>query len=103
MDADTAQQAQQVSQQSADQIQPIAPAQKASAVSTWLNRVLIVAILIAIPLLYHFGYIGTVWLNRLGIILNFCAGFMVAPELLGTVRLEKFEKALEDKAQEYLF
>ncbi len=34
-------------------------------------------------------------LNRIGIILNFLAGFLLAPELLGTERLEKFEDSLE--------
>lgn len=52
--------------------------------SIWLKLVLTAAILLVfLPLLY-FGYIGTVGVNRIGIILNFCAGLMVAPELLGT-------------------
>jgi hypothetical protein len=62
-----------------------------SKASTWINRVLIVVVLVAIPVLYYFGYIGVVWLNRIGIILNFCAGFMVAPELLGVSRLHRIE------------
>jgi hypothetical protein len=69
--------------------------QRASAVSVWLNRVFVVVILVAIPLLYWFGYIGVVWLNRIGIILNFCAGFMVAPELIGVSRLRKLEKRIK--------
>jgi hypothetical protein len=35
------------------------------------------------------------WLNRAGIILNFLAGFMLAPELLGLHRLREFEAYLE--------
>jgi len=35
------------------------------------------------------------WLNRLGIILNFLAGFMLAPELIGIERLKKIELFLE--------
>jgi hypothetical protein len=36
-----------------------------------------------------------VWLNRVGIILNFIAGFLVAPELLGIHRLEWADAKLE--------
>jgi hypothetical protein len=36
-----------------------------------------------------------VWVNRLGIVLNFVAGFLVAPELLGIQRLERAERSLE--------
>src|SRR5262245_46084403 len=61
---------------------------KASAV---LSRVFIIVVLTAIPLLYYFGYIGIVWLNRIGVILNFCAGFMVAPELIGNEGLRKIQ------------
>jgi hypothetical protein len=35
------------------------------------------------------------WVNRIGIILNFCAGFLLAPELIGIQRLQRFEKFLE--------
>lgn len=35
------------------------------------------------------------WLNRIGIILNFLAGFMLAPELLGVERIRKTEDFLE--------
>lgn len=34
-------------------------------------------------------------LNRIGIILNFLAGFLLAPELLGTERLKRIEDFLE--------
>jgi len=34
-------------------------------------------------------------LNRIGIILNFCAGFMVAPELLRVERLRWIEEGIE--------
>ena len=37
-------------------------------------------------------------LNPLGILLNFMAGFLLAPELIGIERLDKFEKWLEIKA-----
>jgi hypothetical protein len=36
------------------------------------------------------------WVNRMGIILNFCAGFLLAPELIGVQRLQRFEKFLEE-------
>ncbi|MBD2255648.1 hypothetical protein [Nostoc parmelioides] len=36
------------------------------------------------------------WLNRIGIILNFLAGFMLAPNVLGTKMLEKFEEVIDD-------
>jgi hypothetical protein len=36
--------------------------------------------------------IVAVWLNRIGIILNFLAGFMLAPELLGIERLRRLEE-----------
>lgn len=38
------------------------------------------------------------WLNRVGIILNFVAGFLVAPELLGIHRLEWADTKLEHLA-----
>lgn len=37
------------------------------------------------------------WLNRLGIVLNFFAGFMLAPELIGLERLTRAEIFLESK------
>jgi hypothetical protein len=37
------------------------------------------------------------WVNRMGIILNFCAGFLLAPELIGIQRLQRFEKFLEER------
>lgn len=36
-------------------------------------------------------------LNRIGIILNFLAGFMLAPDLIGTERISKFENYIELK------
>src|SRR5687767_3282152 len=69
--------------------------QAASGVSTWLNRVFVVVVLVAIPLLYYFGYFDAIGLNRFGIILNFLAGFMLAPELLGLKRIIKVETTLE--------
>jgi hypothetical protein len=35
------------------------------------------------------------WLNRVGIVLNFLAGFLLAPELIGIERIKKAEKYLE--------
>lgn len=35
------------------------------------------------------------WLNRIGIILNFFAGFMIAPELIGQKRLQQWEGRIE--------
>ncbi len=35
------------------------------------------------------------WINRYGIILNFFAGFLLAPELLGITRLQRAENAIE--------
>jgi len=96
MDADTV-------QQPTNQVQTIAPVQKSGAVSWWINRVLVVVVLIAIPLLYYFGYISAVWLNRIGIILNFCAGFLVAPELIGSERLSRGRMILEIRAEQHLF
>jgi hypothetical protein len=39
------------------------------------------------------------WVNRIGIILNFCAGFLLAPELIGIERLQRFEKFLEERVE----
>ena len=41
--------------------------------------------------------IETVWVNRTGIILNFLAGFLIAPELIGVARLKSAEISLETK------
>jgi len=38
-----------------------------------------------------------VWLNRIGIIFNLAAGFMVAPELIGFERLKKIELTLNNR------
>jgi hypothetical protein len=54
-----------------------------SQIGRWLNRLFVIAVFVAIPSTYYFGYIGIVSLNRIGIILNFCAGFLIAPELIG--------------------
>lgn len=35
------------------------------------------------------------WLNRIGIILNFLAGFMLAPQLIGEERIGKLEQYLD--------
>ena len=37
----------------------------------------------------------TLWIDRLGIMLDFLAGFMLAPELFGEERLRAWEKAIE--------
>lgn len=66
-----------------------------SRIGTWLTQLFVITVLIAIPLLYYFGYIGVTWLNRLGIILNFCAGFLLAPELLGLKRIISLENQIE--------
>lgn len=39
------------------------------------------------------------WLNRIGIILNFLAGFLIAPELIGLDRIRKAEQRLEDSME----
>lgn len=36
------------------------------------------------------------WVNRIGIIFNFLAGFMIAPELIGIERLKRIELNIED-------
>jgi len=41
----------------------------------------------------------TIWLNRAGIILNFLAGFMLAPELIGLARLQRAEDRIERTLQ----
>ena len=41
------------------------------------------------------------WVNRMGIILNFCAGFLLAPELIGIQRLQRFEKFLEHRVRNF--
>jgi hypothetical protein len=37
-----------------------------------------------------------VWINRFGIIFNFIAGFLLAPELIGSKRLKKWENRIEN-------
>lgn len=68
---------------------------RATKISKVVNWLLIFVVLVALPVAYYFGYIGKEWINRIGIILNFCAGFMVAPELIGQDRLRKVEENLE--------
>ena len=49
--------------------------------------------------------IDLVWLNRVGITLNFVAGFLMAPDLIGRNRLRKLEAILEGfitKQQQFL-
>jgi hypothetical protein len=41
-------------------------------------------------------------LNRVGIILNFLAGFMIAPELIGLDRIRRFENAMEKIARSWI-
>lgn len=41
-------------------------------------------------------------LNRIGIVLNFLAGFMIAPELIGVERLRRWEANTEARIQRYL-
>jgi len=38
-----------------------------------------------------------VWINRIGIILDFLAAFMIAPELIGEERLRHWEEAIENR------
>lgn len=40
-----------------------------------------------------------VWLNRIGIVLNLLAGFMVAPELIGIQRIRRVESHLKQRTQ----
>lgn len=42
------------------------------------------------------------WLNRAGIILNFLAGFMIAPELIGLERLQNIENNIEHNISELI-
>ena len=60
-------------------------------IGTWLRQFFVVSVILAIPVGYYLGYIGVIGLNRIGIILNFCAGFMLAPELIGQKRLQWLE------------
>ncbi|HEX6371028.1 MAG TPA: hypothetical protein VF006_19075 [Longimicrobium sp.] len=39
------------------------------------------------------------WVNRIGVILNFAAGFMVAPELIGLDRLRHLETRIERRLE----
>jgi hypothetical protein len=64
-----------------------------------INGLFVFLFLGVLPLLYFSGYINQDWANRLGIIMNFLAGFLVAPELLGEERLVKTERYLENRFQ----
>jgi hypothetical protein len=44
---------------------------------------------------------GAAWVNRIGIILTFLAGFMVAPELISIERINKFEDSLEKRMDRF--
>lgn len=58
------------------------------------------AFIVVIPfVLYYTGYIMKDWMNRSGIILNFIAGFMVAPDLIGEKRLVQLEALVETNSQ----
>lgn len=39
----------------------------------------------------------SLWLNRVGITLDFLAGFMLAPEIIGLDRIQKLENIFEDR------
>jgi hypothetical protein len=39
------------------------------------------------------------WLNRIGIVLNFLAGFMLAPELIGIERIRRFEQLILSRSK----
>ena len=64
-------------------------------IGKWLKNLFVFLLVLALPIVYLLGYIGKDWLNRYGIILNFIAGFMVAPELIGIERLRTLEQKLE--------
>ncbi|GAX46264.1 hypothetical protein NIES4075_72850 [Tolypothrix sp. NIES-4075] len=42
------------------------------------------------------------WLNRIGIILNFFAGFLLAPDLIGRQKLLNYEELIEEKLTNYI-
>jgi hypothetical protein len=39
--------------------------------------------------------IDDVWMNKVGLLLNFAAGFLLAPQLIGAERLQRVERRLE--------
>lgn len=43
------------------------------------------------------NWIDLDWLNRIGIILNFFAGFLLAPDLIGRNKLLRYEQIIEKK------
>lgn len=61
----------------------------------WLKRALVLSLLLTLPIAYYLAYISKDWINRIGIIMNFAAGFMLAPELIGVSRLRKIEIIVE--------
>jgi hypothetical protein len=78
--------------------------QKTSTLNKWIRRIFIFIIIVALPLSYLFGYISRDWINRIGILLNFCGSFLIAPELLGPKRLKDFEVSLKDSFERaYIF
>jgi hypothetical protein len=70
-------------------------------ISTTINALIFVVIALTVPILSFQGVIDQEWTNRLGIILNFAAGFLIAPELLGLERLRKAETSIETIAAKF--
>ena len=66
-------------------------------ISRWLKALYIIILIFGMPSLWFFGYISNTYINRLGIILNFLAGFMIAPELIGKTRLQSIEIAIGNR------
>lgn len=75
---------------------PDNPIKSSNTRGVWFNRIALAFIIGTFPILYFLGYINKEWINRIGIILNFLAGFMVAPELIGVERLAKIENYMEE-------
>jgi hypothetical protein len=69
--------------------------QKVFFLSKLINVIFTLAVVVALPVVYYLGFIDQSWTNRIGIIFNFVAGFMLAPELLGKRRLLRFEVMIE--------
>lgn len=67
----------------------------ASLVGIIIRVVSYIALIIVIPLLYYNQNLDPDTVNRLGIVLNFLAGFFLAPELLGERRLDQIEENIE--------
>lgn len=64
-----------------------------------VNALFFIFIVLIVPALSFLKIIDSDWTNKLGIILNFFAGFLIAPELLGLDRLRKFEELIEKVAR----